>query len=370
MRWQDQELNAWAGDVPAEGANNPISRHDDSPARPLFGLTGLLRSVRAPEFAGMTFHEIMAKSALNKVPPTSSMPFRWTVNPYRGCSHACVYCYARSTHSYLDMDAGHDFDSQVIVKVNAAQVLDAELARPRWSHELVALGTNTDPYQRAEGRYRLMPGIITALADHGTPFSLLTKGSLMRRDLPLLQEAATQVPVDIGMSIAVFDDELQQTIEPGTPKTAARLATVSAAAHAGFDVTVFLMPILPALTDSREHLDHALHSIKEAGAAHVTYGALHLRPGAKEWFMAWLERAHPELLSRYRVMYARSAYASREYRDWLDARIQPLLAKHGLAWSPDEDTPEIRKAARLRARSPSLLSAADPAVPTMQDALF
>lgn len=312
----------------------------------LFGVRGLIRTVRTPEFAGMAFHEVLAKSALNKVPASSHMPFAWTVNPFRGCSHACVYCFARNTHRYLDLDAGRDFDSQVIVKVNIADVLRAEVAKPRWGHELVALGTNTDPYQRAEGRYSLMPGIISALAEHGTPMSILTKGTLLRRDLPLLEEAALQVPVDISMSIAIFDDALQQRIEPGTPTTAARLSTVRAATDRGFDVTAFLMPILPYLTDTTEHLDQALAALKEAGASSVIYGALHLRPGAREWFMAWIEREYPHLGSAYRSMYARSSYAPADYRAWLSRRINPLLRRHGLASTPDTATPASRRFTR------------------------
>src|SRR5690606_7752884 len=164
-------------------------------------------------------------------------------------------CFARNTHTYLDLDAGRDFDTQIIVKVNLVEVLERELARPSWERPNVALGTNTDPYQRAEGRYRLMPGIIAALAASETPFSILTKGTLLRRDIPLLQAAAERVPVETAMSIAVFDDELQRSIEPGAPSTAARLATVRAVREAGLPCSVFLMPVLPFLTDSREHLE-------------------------------------------------------------------------------------------------------------------
>jgi hypothetical protein len=214
MRWSTQEIRA-----------------DEPSTLPgLARINTIVRSVTTPEFAGVTFHEILAKSALNKVPTGSGMPFGWTINPYRGCSHACVYCFARPTHTYLDLNAGTDFDSQVIVKLNVAEVLERELAKPSWQHNAVALGTNTDPYQRAEGRYALMPGIITALASSGTPLSILTKGTLLRRDLPLLADAAQQVPVDIAMSIAIYDDELQSSIEPGTPSAEARLRTVTAAA--------------------------------------------------------------------------------------------------------------------------------------------
>ena len=300
------------------------------------------------------------------------MPFTWTINPYRGCSHACVYCFARSTHRYLDLDAGTDFDRQVIVKVNIAEVLAAELARPKWAHEHVALGTNTDPYQRAEGRYGLMPGIITALAERSTPLSILTKGTLLRRDLPLLSRVAEDTPVEISMSIAVHDDALQQGIEPGTPTTKARLATVRAAAELGFDVTVFMMPILPKLTDSHEHLDSALCAIREAGAARVVYGPLHLRPGAREWFFTWLEHEHPELLPRYRRMYATSPYASKEYRRWLAERIDPLIDRYGLRGSGDGAPPsESRRRGRSRPESATTVdSPAAGLSPPAQQVLF
>ncbi|GAA1522562.1 Rv2578c family radical SAM protein [Agromyces terreus] len=348
MRWSGQQLGVdQAGTLPG-----------------LARLNNLVRSVQTPDFAGVTFHEVLAKSALNRVPGASSMPFTWTVNPYRGCSHACIYCFARPTHTYLDLDAGDDFDRQIIVKVNVAEVLGGELAKRSWRHEPVALGTNTDPYQRAEGRYRLMPGIIDAFASSGTPFSILTKGTLLRRDLPQIADAAGRVPVDLAMSIAVYDDELQQAIEPGTPTTKARLATVSAVREAGLDCTVFLMPILPYLTDTRAHLDEALRQIKAAGATSVVYSALHLRPGVKTWFMQWLAREHPELEQRYRQMYyGQNSYAPKEYRTWLAARVSPLLRAHGLERGrEDPTTGGVRSAAtQLGRRAPEAAFPADPA---------
>ncbi|MCF2574266.1 Rv2578c family radical SAM protein [Brevibacterium sp. UCMA 11754] len=375
MRWNQQStlgpvVGAEASPKMSSPTGTPGTGIDASPAE-LFGLKGLVRSVRTPEFAGVTFHEVLAKSALNKVPAASSMPFTWTINPYRGCSHACVYCFARSTHRYLDLDSGEDFDRQVIVKVNTPEVLTAEVAKPKWSRELVALGTNTDPYQRAEGRYSLMPGIITALAEHGTPMSVLTKGTLLRRDLPLLARAKEDVDVEISMSIAVYDDALQQTIEPGTPTTTARLATVMAAANLGFKVTVFLMPVMPKLTDSMEHLDTALRAIKEAGASRVVYGALHLRPGAREWFFTWLECEHPELLPRYRRMYAKSSYASKEYRAWLSRRVNPLIDKYDLRGTADDDYPKTKRGDLTRAAAKSSATAqAASLTPPPQEALF
>ena len=315
MRWSGQELG--------------VEQNDALPG--LAKLNNLVRSVQTPEFAGVTFHEILAKSALNHVPGQSMMPFGWTINPYRGCTHACTYCFARPTHTYLDLDAGDDFDRQIIVKVNVGEVLQKELAKPSWRREPVALGTNTDPYQRAEGRYSLMPRIIQALADSGTPFSILTKGTLLRRDLPLIVEASKRVHVDLAMSIAIYDHELQQSVEPGTPSAKARLATVTAVREAGLECAVFLMPILPYLTDTRAHLDEALSQAKAAGATSVLYTALHLRGGVKPWFMQWLEHSHPELVPKYRSMYyGNNAYAPKAYRAWLSQRIRPLIRAHGL----------------------------------------
>lgn len=338
MRWSGQELGAEA-----------------SAALPgLAKLSNLVRSVQTPDFAGITFHEVLARSALNRVPgETKALPFGWTINPYRGCSHACVYCFARRTHEYLDLDSGKDFDSEIIVKVNVAGVLAKELAKPSWGRHPVALGTNTDPYQRAEGRYRLMPGIIASLAESGTPFSILTKGTLLRRDLPLLAEASEQVPVDLALSIAVFDDELQQSVEPGTPSISARLATVTAARELGLECSVFMMPVLPFLTDSREHLDAALARIAASGASSVHYSALHLRSGAREWYLAWLAENHPNLVDRYHGLYGTGAYAPQGYRRWLADTISPLIRAHGLERGrSDPATGTIRSRAAIRATAP------------------
>jgi len=314
MRWDAQRLDL---DEPTTLPGMPSIR-------------GLLRSVQIPEFPGLTFHEVRAKSALNHVPGESAMPFPYTINPYRGCSHACKYCFARKTHEWLEMDSGRDFDTQVVVKTNLVDVLRRELARPSWTREHVALGTNTDPYQRAEGRYKLMPGVIRALADSGTPFSILTKGTLLRRDIPLLAEAAQAVPMGLGVSMAIWDDELHAGLEPGVPTPRARLDLVRALADAGLPCGVFLAPVLPGLTDGVAELDSALAAIAAAGATGVTVIPLHLRPGAREWFMAWLAREHPELVPRYEQLYARRAYVPAEYRTWLAQRVAPLLAKHGL----------------------------------------
>ncbi len=244
-------------------------------------------------------------------------------------------CFARGTHTYLDLDAGADFDRQIVVKVNVARVLRRELRSARWTGEPVAMGTNTDPYQRAEGRYRLMPGIIGAFARSGTPFSVLTKGTVLTRDLPELAAAAADVPVSLGVSIALLDRAVHATLEPGTPTPAARLDLVRRAADAGLPCGVMVAPVLPLLTDSTEALDALLARVAAAGATGASVLALHLRPGTREWFLAWLEREHPGLVEPYARLYRRGAYVEPEYRRALAARVAPLLRRHGLAPGPD-----------------------------------
>lgn len=220
MRWENLTVGPaehGASGEPAESAGSGKSAHGRADAA-LFGADAVTtRTFDTPEFRGITFHEIRARSILNRVPGASRMPFEWTVNPYRGCTHACVYCFARKTHSYLDLDTGIGFDTQIVVKVNAPEVLRRQLASPRWHGDHVAMGTNVDCYQRAEGRYRLMPGILSALRDRANPFSILTKGTLILRDLDLLRQAAEVTDVGVSVSVGFTDRELWRTVEPGTP---------------------------------------------------------------------------------------------------------------------------------------------------------
>ena len=255
-------------------------------------------------------------------------------------------CFARNSHTYLDLDAGADFDRQVVVKVNTPQVLAAQLRAPRWTREPVALGTNTDPYQRAEGRYRLMPGVIEAFAANATPFSVLTKGTLLARDLPLLVAAAAKVQVGLGVSIAMVDRRLSASVEPGAPAPQARLDLVRQVTGAGLPCAVMVAPVLPGLTDGVDQLDTLLGEIKAAGATGATVMALHLRPGAREWYRAWLAREHPDLLQHYDRIYRGGSYADRKYRAWLARRAGPLVRKHGLQHAPPGSRPEARAAPR------------------------
>lgn len=316
----------------------------DDGALPGLARIGLVRSVRTPQFDGVTFHEVLCKSALNKVPDSAMLPFRFTVNGYRGCVHACRYCFARPTHEYLDFDPGADFDTQIVVKTNIVDVLRRELGRPSWQRETVALGTNTDPYQRAEGRYELMPGIIGALAASGTPLSILAKGTLLRRDLSLIAEAAQQVSLSVAISLAVGDPDLHRDVEPGTPSPQARLGLITAVRETGLDCHVMVAPVLPHLTDSAEHLDSLLGQIAAAGATGVTVFGLHLRASTRGWFMAWLARSHPELVGTYRQLYRRGAYLPADYRQMLRLRVAPMIARYGLGGDLRAFTPASQPA--------------------------
>jgi DNA repair photolyase len=297
---------------------------------PLFGLDTLTRTIDTPEFRGITFHEVRAKSIINRVPDASRVPFRWTINPYRGCSHSCAYCFARNTHTYLDMDAGHDFNTQIVVKINAPELARRELAAARWRGEHVAMGTNVDCYQRAEGRYRLMPGIIGALCDAANPFSILTKGTLILRDLDLLCEAAGVTDVGLNVSVGFVDKEISRSVEPGTPTPERRLGVCAAMTARGLSCGVLMGPVLPFLTDSAGQLEATVRLAAEAGAAHVSPIVLHLRPGAREWFLRWLTETHPDLVERYRQFYGRGAYAPRAYQQQISEQVAAFATRYGV----------------------------------------
>ncbi|MFB4283635.1 Rv2578c family radical SAM protein [Nonomuraea sp. MTCD27] len=302
----------------------------DDPAAPLFARGAVTRTFDTPEFKGMTFYEIRARSIINRVPGASRVPFDYTINPYRGCSHSCIYCFARKTHEYLDLDAGEDFDSKIVVKVNAAELARKELAAPRWGGHHVAMGTNVDCYQRAEGRYKLMRGILAALRDAANPFSILTKGTLILRDLDLLTEAADVTDVSANVSVGFVDPELWRAVEPGTPNPRRRLETCATLNDNGIACGVLMAPILPYLSDSPAQLDRTVKEIAESGATHVAPIVLHLRPGAREWWLSWLSREHPRLVPRYLELYGRGAYAPKSYQQRVTGLVKELAERHGV----------------------------------------
>jgi DNA repair photolyase len=300
---------------------------------PLFDAPATVRTFDSPEFRDVTFYEVEAKSILNRVPAASRMPFEWTINVYRGCSHSCSYCFARPSHTYLNFDAGRDFERKIVVKVNAPEVLRRELRKKGWAGAHVAMGTNTDPYQRCEGRYRLTRGVLEVLRDYANPCSVLTKSPLLLRDLDLFVELAETAGFSANLSIGTLDEEVWRRSEPGTPHPKARMAAVKQLVAAGIPCGILMAPILPGISDSPEQLRAVVRAAADAGASHLTPITLHLRPGVKEEFLPWLEEAYPELLPDYRRLY-RGSNAPRSVREAIADRVRSEKRRHPAFASP------------------------------------
>jgi DNA repair photolyase len=300
---------------------------------PLFDAPATVRTFDSPEFRDITFYEVEAKSILNRVPAASRMPFEWTINVYRGCSHSCVYCFARPSHTYLNFDAGRDFERRIVVKVNAPEVLRRELRKRSWAGAHVAMGTNTDPYQRCEGRYRLTRGVLEVLRDYANPCSVLTKSPLLLRDLDLFVELAETAGFSANLSIGTLDEEVWRRSEPGTPHPRARMAAVKQLVAAGIPCGILMAPILPGISDSPEQLRAVVRAAADAGATHLTPITLHLRRGVKEEFMPWLEETYPELVAGYQRLY-RGAIAPKAVREEISNQVRAEKRRHRAFASP------------------------------------
>ena len=313
--------------------------------------TERIRSFDAPEALGIRFHEVRAKSALNRVPGTY-LPFDWTVNPYRGCTHACTYCFARQTHTYLDLDAGRDFEREIVVKVNVPELLGAELRRPSWKRELVAFGTNTDPYQWAEGRYELMPPMLEALHETETPASVLSKSPLPLRDLRLYQQLAEVAEVSVNFSIPTMEEKAWRETEPHTPHPRKRMEAVAAFNEAGIPSGVLIAPLMPGINDDPEQVEEIVALAEEAGATFVNGIALHLRPGVREVFMSWLSAARPDLVPRYEELYERGAYAPAEERKRISRLVRVFNRSRDRRFGRRDEIAAKREQRRRRAEQP------------------
>jgi len=315
---------------------------------PGVGDGSVVRTFDAPEAMGVNFHEVHARSALNHV-PGRRYGFSWTINQYRGCTHACTFCFARRTHTYLDLDAGRDFEREIVVKVNVPELLRAELARPSWKRELVALGTNTDPYQWVESRYRMMPEILEALEAAETPVSVLTKSPLVMRDVEIFERmAARGLPVSVNLSVPTLDEEAWRATEPHTPSPAARLDAVAELRARGIDSGVLIAPLMPGINDDPEQVRPIVERARAAGATFLGGVALHLRDEVKDVFFAWLEATRPDLLPRYEALYRDRAYmrpeqrkhATRAIRGWgRSRRTAPRAGGDDREDSPGRESP-------------------------------
>jgi DNA repair photolyase len=258
------------------------------------------------------------------------MPFRWSLNPYRGCSHACQYCYARVTHGYFDLGIGRDFERIIYVKTNVAQALRKDLASRGWTHESIAIGTATDPYQPAEGMFRLTRQCLTALAEHANPCSITTKGTLIVRDVDVLTELTRVADVSVHVSLITLDSELWSRVEPGAPAPKSRLRAIERLSSAGIPTSVFLMPVLPGLTDRPEQLGSVIRAAAEHGATRVSSGSLRLAPGVKEWFFSFLQDQYPRLAANYEQGYGPRSEAPGWYRTKLQESV--AAASHNLVF--------------------------------------
>ncbi len=277
----------------------------------------VVRTFDAPEALGTRFYEVRARSAINQVPKRSRMPFRYTINPYRGCAHACKYCFARPTHTYLDFNAREDFEREIVVKVNAPELVRAELGRPSWSGEHVALGTNTDPYQWVEGRYRLMEGIWEAMRDFANPCSVLTKSPLLLRDIELMKELVEVTEFAANLSVPTLDEKAWRETEPHTPHPRKRLEAVAELSRAGIPTGILIAPLMPGINDSPEQVNEIVEIATEAGAQTIGGVALHLRGEVRGIFFDWLRQQRPDLVPHYEELFRKGAYMQSDERDRL-----------------------------------------------------
>jgi DNA repair photolyase len=288
------------------------------------------RHVGKGAYEGMEFLHVNARSVINTVPPESLMPFRHTINPYRGCSHACVYCFARPTHDYLGLGIGRDFERKIVVKVNAVERLRAELRSPKWGGDHIAMGTNTDPYQHAEGKYHLTRGIVETLSSSRNPFSILTKSTLILRDAALLAAASARTSIEVNFSIGTLDRSVWQLTEPGTPPPDRRVEAVRRLTALGIPCGVLVAPVLPGLSDSEAQLREVVEACAAAGAVSITGVALHLRGAVRGHYFGWLEDTRPDLVTRHRERFRRGAYQEDEERQRVEGIVRATARRCGV----------------------------------------
>jgi len=283
------------------------------------------------------YQEVTCRSALNRV---EGMPFSWTLNPYRGCTHACHYCFARRYQAHFDLGPGDDFSSLIIVKVNFAAVLARELDRPSWRRELVALGTATDPYQPIEGHYRITRSSLEALARGRTPVGLVTKGPMVVRDRDVLADLSRGAGCTVYMSVPTVDEDVWQALEPGTASPLQRLRAVRALVDAGVPAGVLMAPVVPGLTTQPARLERTVRAMAAHGVPFAGANLLHLEGGARAHFLGFLARDRPDLVPRYERLY-RSKRAPRAYRDQVHALVDALADRAGVARGVERETDRI-----------------------------
>jgi DNA repair photolyase len=289
------------------------------------------RHVGRGAYAGLEFLHVNARTIINKVPAESLMPFRYTINPYRGCSHACSYCFARPTHDYLGLNIGEDFERKIVVKINAVERLRAELRASRWCGETIAMGTNTDPYQHAEGKYHLTRGIVETLSAARNPFSILTKSTLVLRDTGTLAEASARTDVSVNFSVGTLDRDVWKLTEPGTPPPDKRVEALRRLTDAGVRCGVLVAPILPGLSDRAEQLREVVEACAAAGAVSIHGVALHLRGSLRDHYLGWLAGVRPDLARLHRARFSAGAYQPQAERDRVAETVRAVALRCGVS---------------------------------------
>jgi DNA repair photolyase len=285
---------------------------------------------------GASYQEVTCRSALNRV---EGMPFRWTLNPYRGCTHGCHYCFARRYHTQFELGVGDEFSSVILVKRNFVEVLKRELDRPTWKPEYIAFGTATDPYQPIEGHYKLTRQSLKALADARTPVGLITKGPMAVRDKDVLVELSARAGCTVYFSVPTVDEEAWRILEPGTAHPLQRLRAVRELNDAGVRAGVLMAPIVPGLTSQPAKLEKTIKAIADHGAPFMGANLLYLKDGTRTHFMNFLEKHFPDLPPKYQRLY-RGAYAPKAYANEVRAIVKLLQGKYGVSKRAEKETPD------------------------------
>jgi DNA repair photolyase len=293
------------------------------------------------------YREEPCRSALNRV---QGMGFKWSLNPYMGCVHRCTFCYVRAFEQRADRPSDDRYGTSIRVKTNVADVLRRELSRPSWEREIVAIGAATDPYQPAEGRYKLTRACLEVLGDFATPIRIITRGPMVVRDIDVLARAAARASVAVTFSVPTLDHEIWSRTEPGTAPPQQRLRALKRLVDAGIQASVGMAPILPGLSDKPELMADVVRAAREAGATGVWANLLHLKAGTKEHYLQALERDWPELLPEYERLYGRRAYLGKEDSEPVRAQVRELTRKHGIRdrrrmkLEPPEDPEQLQLA--------------------------
>jgi DNA repair photolyase len=287
------------------------------------GADALSEATRRADAA--TYQEVTCRSALN---PVKGMPFEWTLNPYRGCTHGCHYCYARRYHSQFELGADDEFASVIFVKTNVIEVLRRELRRPSWDRQLVAVGTATDCYQPIEGHYKLTRRALQAFCEVSNPVSVITKGPMIVRDRDILADLSRRAECTVCVSVPCVDEDVWRALEPGTAHPLQRLRAVRALVDAGIRAGVLMNPIVPGISSRPALIERTIKAIADHGARFVGCNVMYLQDGTKDHFMRWLQQEYPQLVDGYTRLYA-NKYPPSAYRDEVKKIVGLMSARHG-----------------------------------------